>query len=173
MLRLRSAGALRVRRAPVARRGRAMVLRRPSALSREGLNDGHRRTRPGSSHERQARAAAWVGGAGSGGHGGARPQGERMTILGIDPGKSGAVAVLDEGGDLLKVLDVPSTPEANGSRQLIDGESKGKNHVISIDPESPRHRGHPAALANKQRHSLAPEVLRERNCRIEERNDLR
>jgi hypothetical protein len=96
-----------------------------------------------------------------------------MTILGIDPGKSGAVAVLDEGGDLLKVLDMPSTPEANGSRQLIDGESKGKNHVISIDPESPRHRGHPAALANKQRHSLAPEVLRERNCRMEERNDLR
>ena len=96
-----------------------------------------------------------------------------MTIRGIDPGKSGAVAVLDEGGDLLKVLDVPSTPEANGSRQLIDGESKGKNHVISIDPESPRHRGHPAALANKQRHSLAPEVLRERNCRMEERNDLR
>ena len=114
---------------------------------------------PGSSHERQARAAAWVGGAGSGGHGGARPQGERMTILGIDPGKSGAVAVLDEGGDLLKVLDVPSTPEANGSRQLIDGESKGKNHVISIDPESPRHRGHPAGLANKQRG----------NCRMEKR----
>jgi hypothetical protein len=58
---------------------------------------------PGSSHERQARAAAWAGGAGSGGRGGARPQGERMTILGIDPGKSGAVAVLDEGGELLKV----------------------------------------------------------------------
>ena len=41
---------------------------------------------PGSSHERQARAAAWAA-AGSGGRGGARPQGERMTILGIDPGK--------------------------------------------------------------------------------------
>jgi hypothetical protein len=95
------------------------------------------------------------------------------TILGIDPGAHGAIAVRDEGGDLLKVLDMPSTPEANGSRQLIDGESKGKNHVISIDPESPRHRGHPAALANKQRHSLAPEVLRERNRRMEERNDLR
>jgi hypothetical protein len=27
-----------------------------------------------------------AGGAGSGGRGGARPQGERMTILGIDPG---------------------------------------------------------------------------------------
>ena len=69
---------------------------------------------PGSSHERQARAAAWAGGAGSGGRGGARPQGERMTILGIDPGKSGAVAVLDEGGELLKVHDTPSTLEPNG-----------------------------------------------------------
>jgi hypothetical protein len=59
------------------------------------------------------------------------------TILGIDPGAHGAIAVRDEGGGLLKVLDMPSTPEANGSRQLIDGESKGKNHVISIDPESP------------------------------------
>ena len=186
-----------------------------------------------------------------------------MTILGIDPGKSGTVAVLDEGGDLLEMHDMPSTLGSNGrsatnapllarilarthariafcefvgvrptdakvaacgvdraeacliafaglqpgapmtrerlhdrceavlvdlegfggrlmkftvyqgSRQLIDGESEGKNHVISIDPESPRHRGHPAALANKQRHSLAPEGLRERNCRMEERNDLR
>ena len=31
-----------------------------------------------------------------------------MTILGIDPGKSGAVAVLDEGGELLKMHDTPS-----------------------------------------------------------------
>ncbi len=36
-----------------------------------------------------------------------------MTILGIDPGNRGAIAVLDEGGDLLEVLDMP-TPEANG-----------------------------------------------------------
>src|SRR3984957_15069815 len=55
-----------------------------------------------------------AGGAGSGGRGGARPQEERMTILGIDPGKSGAVAVLDEGGELLKVHDTPSTLEPNG-----------------------------------------------------------
>ena len=48
---------------------------------------------PGNSHERQARAAAWAGGAGNGGRGGARPQGERMTILGIDPGAHGAIAV--------------------------------------------------------------------------------
>ena len=39
--RLRATGALRLRR------GRAMVLRRPSARSREGLNDGHRRTSAG------------------------------------------------------------------------------------------------------------------------------
>jgi hypothetical protein len=39
-----------------------------------------------------------AGGTGSGCRGDARPQGERMTILGIDPGKSGAVAVVDEGG---------------------------------------------------------------------------
>ena len=37
-----------------------------------------------------------------------------MTILGIDPGKSGAIAVLDEGGELLKVHDTPSTLEPNG-----------------------------------------------------------
>jgi crossover junction endodeoxyribonuclease RuvC len=36
------------------------------------------------------------------------------TILGIDPGAHGAIAVLDEGGDLLEVHDMPSTPEANG-----------------------------------------------------------
>ena len=34
-----------------------MVLRRPSARSREGLNDGHRRTSAGE-HERQAAARA-------------------------------------------------------------------------------------------------------------------
>jgi crossover junction endodeoxyribonuclease RuvC len=37
-----------------------------------------------------------------------------QTILGIDPGANGAVAVLDEGGQLLDVLDMPSTREANG-----------------------------------------------------------
>jgi predicted RNase H-like nuclease (RuvC/YqgF family) len=41
-----------------------------------------------------------------------------MTILGIDPGKSGAVAVLDEGGELLKVHDTPSTLEPNGINEL-------------------------------------------------------
>jgi hypothetical protein len=37
-----------------------------------------------------------------------------MTVFGIDPGARGVIAVLDEGGDLLEVHDMPSTPEANG-----------------------------------------------------------
>jgi hypothetical protein len=37
-----------------------------------------------------------------------------QTILGIDPGAHGAIAMLDEAGDLIEVLDMPSTPEANG-----------------------------------------------------------
>ena len=36
-----------------------------------------------------------------------------MTILGIDPGAHGAVAVHDEGGDLLEMHDMPSTLGAN------------------------------------------------------------
>jgi len=30
-----------------------------------------------------------------------------MTILGIDPGAHGAIAVLDDDGELLEVLDMP------------------------------------------------------------------
>jgi crossover junction endodeoxyribonuclease RuvC len=37
-----------------------------------------------------------------------------VTILGVDPGAHGTIAVLDESGDLLEVVDAPSTPEANG-----------------------------------------------------------
>jgi hypothetical protein len=37
-----------------------------------------------------------------------------MTIVGIDPGKSGAVAGLDETGSLLWIEDIPVTREANG-----------------------------------------------------------
>ena len=37
-----------------------------------------------------------------------------QTILGIDPGAHGAIAVLDEAGHLLEVVDMPSTLEANG-----------------------------------------------------------
>jgi crossover junction endodeoxyribonuclease RuvC len=36
------------------------------------------------------------------------------TIIGIDPGAHGAIAVLDETGDLLDVIDTSSTAEANG-----------------------------------------------------------
>jgi crossover junction endodeoxyribonuclease RuvC len=35
-------------------------------------------------------------------------------ILGIDPGAHGAVAALNENGELLEVHDMPSTPGANG-----------------------------------------------------------
>ena len=37
-----------------------------------------------------------------------------MTILGIDPGAHGAIAVLDESGELLEVLDIPTTLETIG-----------------------------------------------------------
>lgn len=37
-----------------------------------------------------------------------------MSVIGIDPGAHGAVAILDEAGQLLDVLDMPSTPEASG-----------------------------------------------------------
>lgn len=35
-------------------------------------------------------------------------------IVGVDPGAHGAIAVLDESGQLLEVHDMPSTPEASG-----------------------------------------------------------
>jgi hypothetical protein len=37
-----------------------------------------------------------------------------QTIIGLDPGARGAIAILDENGSLLEVIDMPSTPEANG-----------------------------------------------------------
>ena len=37
-----------------------------------------------------------------------------MTVLGIDPGAHGAIAILDDGGDLLDVLDMPSIEETPG-----------------------------------------------------------
>ena len=36
------------------------------------------------------------------------------SIIGIDPGTHGAIALLDEAGRLLEVHDMPSTPEPNG-----------------------------------------------------------
>jgi crossover junction endodeoxyribonuclease RuvC len=37
-----------------------------------------------------------------------------MAILGIDPGAHGAIAVLDDSGDLREMHDMPHTMEANG-----------------------------------------------------------
>ena len=36
------------------------------------------------------------------------------VVLGIDPGAHGAIAAIDESGNLLWIEDLPSTPEANG-----------------------------------------------------------
>ena len=36
------------------------------------------------------------------------------SVLGIDPGAHGAIAILDEAGHLIDVIDMPSTIEANG-----------------------------------------------------------
>lgn len=36
------------------------------------------------------------------------------TIVGIDPGAHGAIATLDEDGQLLTIEDMPETPEPNG-----------------------------------------------------------
>jgi hypothetical protein len=36
-----------------------------------------------------------------------------QAILGIDPGAHDAIAVLDESGNLLEMVDMPTTPEAN------------------------------------------------------------
>lgn len=39
-----------------------------------------------------------------------------MIVLGIDPGVSGAIAVLTDAGELIEVVDMPWTLEANGRR---------------------------------------------------------
>ena len=67
-----------------------------------------------------------------------------MTILGIDPGKSGAVAVLDEGGELLMIFVGRSEPvrglfarldtlrgEFSGTADLVP--SKGPFSLVIID----------------------------------------
>jgi hypothetical protein len=36
------------------------------------------------------------------------------TIIGIDSGAHGAIAFMDESGALMEVVDMPTTPEANG-----------------------------------------------------------
>lgn len=37
-------------------------------------------------------------------------------VLGIDPGANGAIAILSSAGELLEVVDMPATLEANGRR---------------------------------------------------------
>lgn len=37
-----------------------------------------------------------------------------MSVIGLDPGAHGAIATLDETGQLVDVVDMPSTAEANG-----------------------------------------------------------
>jgi hypothetical protein len=80
-----------------------------------------------------------------------------QIILGIDPGAHGAIAVLDEGGDLLDVVDMPSTPEGNGrsatNATLLAGllaqthapiafcESVSARFGVRRWPRSWRHRG--------------------------------
>jgi hypothetical protein len=53
-----------------------------------------------------------------------------QTIIGIDPGAHGAIAVLNENGELLEVVDMPSTPEANGgprrTRRCWRGSSRAR-----------------------------------------------
>jgi crossover junction endodeoxyribonuclease RuvC len=37
-----------------------------------------------------------------------------MSVIGLDPGAHGAIATLDETGQLVDIVDMPSTAEANG-----------------------------------------------------------
>jgi hypothetical protein len=55
------------------------------------------------------------------------------VVLGIDPGANGAIAVLDEAGEIQEVHDMPSTPEANG-RSFADTRIA----ELFIDSRSPK-----------------------------------
>ena len=41
-------------------------------------------------------------------------------VLGIDPGVNGAVSVLDEGGNLINIFDLPVTPDGAKGRNAIN-----------------------------------------------------
>lgn len=43
-----------------------------------------------------------------------------MTILGIDPGVNGALAILDGEGELLEVFDMPALPDGAKGRQAVN-----------------------------------------------------
>ena len=42
-------------------------------------------------------------------------------VLGIDPGAKGAIAILSEAGELIEVIDMPATLEANGRKTTNAG----------------------------------------------------
>jgi hypothetical protein len=102
-----------------------------------------------------------------------------QIILGINPGAHGAIAVLDEGGDLLDVVDMPSTPEGNGrsatNAPLLAGllarthapiafcEFVSARFGVRRWPRSWRHRG----LCRRAFLSAAKEWLAERPTRKE------
>ena len=56
------------------------------------------------------------------------------VVVGIDPGGHGAVAVLNEAGQLLKVFDMPSTREANGRREAAQARADDKNFPGGLHP---------------------------------------
>lgn len=43
-----------------------------------------------------------------------------MTILGVDPGVNGAVAILDAAGELLEVFDMPALSDGAKGRQAVN-----------------------------------------------------
>ena len=76
-----------------------------------------------------------------------------MTILGIDPGKSGAVAVLDEGGELLKVARHAIDPRA---------ERQERNQCTGQKPH--RQIAHPHHRRRAEARSDGPAITEIRQC---------
>ena len=52
------------------------------------------------------------------------------VVVGIDPGAHGAIALLDAAGQLLDVIDIPSTREANG-RTATNAPLSGASSLAS------------------------------------------
>ena len=44
------------------------------------------------------------------------------TIVGVDPGAHGAIAILDENGQLLGVEDMPTTPKVRAAVEFLEVE---------------------------------------------------
>jgi hypothetical protein len=62
-----------------------------------------------------------------------------MTILGIDPGKSGAIAVLDEGGELLKARHAIDPRAERQERTQCTGQKPHRQiaHPLIVDELRP------------------------------------